>query len=517
MYLTQGLHRALQTTPDRIATISGDRRRTFAEQADRVARLAGALVALGVRRDDRVAMLALNSDRYIEYLLATCWADGVLNTVNIRWSVSEIADSLNDCETRVLIVDDAFTDRVEPLRAVCPTLAHVVYAGDGPTPEGTLSFEALIAEHDPVTDSRRGGDQLAALFYTGGTTGKAKGVMLSHQNLMASAFGSMSTCAFATPGGSMLHAAPMFHLGDLAGWVAHTTLGNTQVAIPRFEPSAVLRAVTEHRVTDLLLVATMVQMVFDHPDCESADLSSVRRLIYGAAPISGPVLRRAMERVPELQFIQTYGMTELSPVATILTPDDHRPGSPLLRSVGRPALHAELRIVGPDGQPAAAGAVGEIAIRGDGVMQGYWNLPEVTADSVIDGWMHTGDGGYLDDDGYLYLVDRIKDMIITGGENVYSIEVESALAEHPEVVTCAVVAAPDDQFGERVHAFVVPAPGASQPDPVQIREFLKQRIAGYKVPRSFTFVDELPLSAAGKILKHHLRASLAAADVPVVV
>lgn len=514
MYLTQGLHRAVQTTPNRLATISGDRRTTFSEQADRVARLAGGLVALGVRRDERIAMLALNSDRYIEYLLATCWADAVINTVNIRWSVAEIAESLNDCETRILLVDDSFVGQADELRAACPVLQHVVYAGDGAAPPGMLSYEELIASHEPIPDSRRGDDALAALFYTGGTTGKAKGVMLSHRNLMASALGSMATCAFATPGGSMLHAAPMFHLGDLAGWVAHTTLGNTQVTIPRFDPAEVLHAVTEHRVTDLLLVATMVQMVFDHPACEQADLSSVRRLIYGAAPISGPVLRRAMERVPDLQFVQTYGMTELSPVATILTPDDHRPGSPRLRSVGRPAVHAEVRIVDPDGRPVGPGEVGEIAVRGDGVMQGYWNLPETTADTVRDGWMHTGDGGRIDDEGYLYLVDRIKDMIITGGENVYSIEVENALLEHAGVATCAVVAAPDTKFGERVHAFVVPA-GDPPPTGEDLRTFVKDRLAGYKVPRSFTFVDELPLSAAGKVLKHRLRAAAAEAHTPV--
>ncbi|MGV0837919.1 long-chain-fatty-acid--CoA ligase [Mycolicibacterium thermoresistibile] len=513
MHLTQGLHRALRIHPNTVATIFGDRQRTFAEQADRVARLAGALRSLGVRPDDRVGMLALNSDRYIEYLLATCWADAVINTVNIRWSVAEIVDSLNDCDTRIMFVDDAFVDLVDEIRSHCPGLTQIVYCGERRTPPGMSGYEDLIAGHDPVPDSRRGGDSLAALFYTGGTTGRSKGVMLSHDNLMVSTLGSMATCEFATPGGVFLHAAPMFHLGDLAGWVAHTTLGNTQAVIPRFDPEQVLRMVATHRVTDLLLVATMVQMTFDHPDADTADLSSVRRLIYGAAPISPPVLARAMARVPDLQFVHTYGMTELSPVATILTPADHRPGSPRLLSVGRPAVHADLRIVGPDDHPLPTGQVGEIVVRGDGVMKGYWRQPDTTAEALRGGWMHTGDGGYLDEDGYLFLVDRIKDMIITGGENVYTLEVENAVVQHPDVSTCAVIGVPDDRFGERVHAFVVPR-GGVEPDAEDIRSFVRTLIAGYKVPRSISFVDELPLSAAGKVLKHELRRAMASVQAP---
>ncbi|MGV0768713.1 long-chain-fatty-acid--CoA ligase [Mycobacterium syngnathidarum] len=507
MYLTQGLHRALATCPHKVATIFRDRRRTFAEQAARVARLAGALHDLGIRADDRIGILALNSDRYIEYLLATCWADAVVNTINIRWSVSEVADSVNDCQTRILFVDDAFADIVDDIRTRCPNLIHIVHCGDAPTPQGMHGFEELIDRHNPVPDSRRDGQQLAALFYTGGTTGRAKGVMLSHHNLIASALGSMATCGFATPGGTMLHAAPMFHLGDLTGWVAHTLLGNTQVVIPRFEATTVLRTISDYQVTDLLLVATMVQMVFDHPAAETTELSSLRRLIYGASPISPRVLRRTMQKAPHLEFVQTYGMTELSPVATILTPSDHHPDSPRLRSVGRPAVHAEVCIVDAADNPVPSGNVGEIVVRGDGVMKGYWHLPETTGKALKGGWMHTGDGGYLDDDGYLYLVDRIKDMIITGGENVYSIEVENIIAQHPDVAACAVIGLPDVRYGERVHAVVVPQTDANQ-HPEAIQTFVRSQIAGYKVPKTISFVDSLPMSAAGKVLKHKLRQSL---------
>jgi acyl-CoA synthetase (AMP-forming)/AMP-acid ligase II len=515
MYLTQGLHRAVQRDPDRIATIHQDRVRTFAGSTDRIARLAGALRALGVRDGARVAMMSLNSDRYLEYLWATCWADGVINTVNTRWSAAEIAASLEDCDTRILFVDDTFLPVVDHLRQACPQLSHLVHCGDGPTPAGMHGYEDLVAAHEPVPDARRGGDDTAAIFYTGGTTGRAKGVVLSHANLLTSAYGCMATTRFVTPGGSMLHAAPMFHLGDLTGWVAHGVVGNPQVVIPQFDPVVFLEAVQRHRVTDVLLVATMAQMVVDHPRAADADLTSLRRMIYGAAPISDAVLERLMARLPQLELVQTYGMTELSPVATILPPEDHRPGSPRLRSAGRVTAHSELRVVDPEGREVPRGRVGEIVVRGAHVTSGYWNRPEESREALRDGWMHTGDGGRLDADGYLYLVDRIKDMIITGGENVYSTEVENVLAAHPAVATCAVVGVPDDTYGERVHAVVVLSAGARVTDG-ELREFAKTRIAGYKAPRSVSFVGALPLSAAGKVLKRELRARLTdgTAEVP---
>ncbi|MBC3191847.1 long-chain fatty acid--CoA ligase [Pseudonocardia sp. C8] len=512
MYLTQSLHRAVQRDPDRIATVFGDRTRTYAQSADRVARLAGGLRALGVGGGDRVGVLALNSDLYLECLLATCWADAVINTVNTRWSTAEIAASLVDCQTTVLFVGDDFLHLVEPLRDRCPQLAHVIHLATTPA-DGVLGHEQLITDNEPVPDARRGGDSLAALFYTGGTTGRSKGVMLSHANLMTSTFGSMASCTFATPGGAFLHSAPMFHLADLTGWLAHLALGNTQVVIPRFDPADFLRAVQAHAVTDVLLVATMIQLVIDHPQAAETDLSSLRRMIYGAAPISDAVLRRTMERIPQLELVQTYGMTELSPVATILTPEQHRPGSPRLRTVGVPALHSELRIVDGDDRDVPPGVVGEITVRGGHVMLGYWNQPDETAEALRGGWMHTGDGGYLDEDGYLSLVDRVKDMIITGGENVYSTEVENALHQHPAVATCAVIGIPDDTYGEAVHAVVVLRQGAHV-TAAELRTFAKSLVAGYKAPRSVSFVDELPTSAAGKILKRELRARYADAGAP---
>jgi acyl-CoA synthetase (AMP-forming)/AMP-acid ligase II len=503
MYLTQGLHRSLQQTPDAVMTVFGERTRTYREVADRVARLAGALRSLGVGDGDRVAMLSLNSDRYHEYLLAVPWANAVLNPVNIRWSAAEIAYSLKDSGTSVLFVDDTFAAMLPALKDGHPGLRTVIHAGDGPAPEAAYSFEDLIAGSAPIDDARRRGDELAGLFYTGGTTGFPKGVMLSHTNMLCSALGIATAGYLFGPGTRYLHTAPMFHLADLAGWTAVTMIGGTHVIVPMFDPVAVMTVIADQRVTDTLLVPVMIQVLADHPETPRHDLSSLRAVVYGASPIPQAVLERAMKAFPNASFTQAYGMTELSPVATLLSPDDHKKTS-LLRSAGRAASHSEVRVVDLDGNEVPRGTVGEIVARGGHVMLGYWNKPAETAEALRGGWMHTGDGGYMDDEGYVFVVDRIKDMIVTGGENVYSAEVENAVAQHPAVASCAVIGVPDPDWGERVHAVIVLKPGA-QATATSIREHAKTLIAGYKAPRTAEFVDALPVSGAGKVLKRELR------------
>jgi acyl-CoA synthetase (AMP-forming)/AMP-acid ligase II len=503
MYLTQGLHRAVQQQPDEIMTVFGERRRTFREVADRVARLAGALRQLGVRDGDRVAMLALNSDRYNEYLFAVPWAGAVLNPVNTRWSVAEISYSLRDSGTRVLLVDDAFAPMVSELREACPELAAVVHAGDDPAPDGALGYEDLISSASAAQDAFRGGRDLAGLFYTGGTTGSPRGVMLSHDNLVVSWLGSAASGVLVPPGARTLHVAPMFHLADLAAWGATVLIGGSHVMLPAFDPVAVFSAIAKHRVSLALLVPTMIQLLVDHPAITDYDLTSLRAVLYGASPIPQSVLERAMRVLPAAAFTQAYGMTELSPVATLLSPVDHK-SADLLASAGRAAPHAEVRVVDMRDAEVPTGTVGEIVVRGGHVMLGYWNRPEETAAAVRGGWMHTGDVGYLDEHGYLYVVDRLKDMIISGGENVYSAEVENAVASHPAVAQCAVIGAPDADWGERVHAVIVRRQNTSMTID-ELRSHVKARIAGYKAPRSLEFVDELPVSSTGKILKRELR------------
>lgn len=507
MYLTQGLHRSVQQKPDGMATICGDRTRTFAEQHERVARLAGALRRLGVTRGDRVAYLGLNSDWFVEYYLAVPWADAVVNPVNFRWSPAEISYSLADSQTRALLVDDGFAELIPAIADRYAGLDTIVHVGDGHPPRGMLSYEELIAEGPAVADVRRGGEALAGLFYTGGTTGFPKGVMLSHANLITSALGSLTTGAFGG-GGRFLAAAPMFHMGGLIPIMSAFLTGGTHVAVPRFDPVAVMQAIERHRVTDTALLPIMIQLLVDHPQCAEHDLSSLQRLVYGGSPISAAVLDRARKALPQTNFAQLYGQTELSPTATILMPADHEESGPhpgRLRSGGQAAPHAEVRIVDSVGSELPRGEVGEIVCRGGHVMLGYWGKPEETAAALRSGWVHTGDVGWMDDDGYVYVADRLKDMIVTGGENVYSTEVENAVAAHPAVANCAVVAVPDDLWGERVHAIVVRKAGAEVTEE-QIRDHAKTLIAGYKAPRTVEFVDVLPATPTGKILKRELRA-----------
>jgi acyl-CoA synthetase (AMP-forming)/AMP-acid ligase II len=503
MYLTQSLHRSLQHSPDRRATVFGNRVRTVAESADRIARLAGGLSALGVQRGDRVAILALNSDRYHEYFLAVPWIGAVVNPVNIRWSPAEIAYSLRESDTRVLLVDDAFASAVPALRDQFEDLTTVIFCGDGEQPADTVAYETLIDQTDPIEDTRTGGQELLGVFYTGGTTGRPKGVMLSHNNVLVSSLGSLSSGQFVSPGGRLLHAAPMFHLAGIAAWTSGCLVGSTHVIVPIFTPAGVMAAIAEHEVTEALLVPTMIQMLVDDPGVADSDLSSLQHLVYGASPISEALLGRARKVFPAAGFAQAYGMTELSPVITLLLPADH--DHPVLRrSAGRAAPHVEVRIVDSDDNEVPRGEVGEVVARGDNVMLGYWNRPEDTAAAVRDGWMHTGDGGRMDDNGYVFIVDRLKDMIISGGENVHSAEVENAVASHPAVAACAVIGVPDPDWGERVHAVVVLQHGHHVTE-AQIRRHCKSLIAGYKSPRSVEFVDAMPMSGAGKILKRELR------------
>jgi acyl-CoA synthetase (AMP-forming)/AMP-acid ligase II len=502
MKLTQSLHRNAQQDPGGVATVFGDRTVTWAESLDRVARLAAGLRSLGVGAGDRVAILSLNSDRYHEYLLATWWAGAVVNPVNIRWSAVEIAYSLEDSGSNVLLVDDAYLPLLAQLREAAPVVSTVVHCGEGTTPEGLLSYASLL-EHGTAEDAGRGGDDLAGIFYTGGTTGFPKGVMLSHANMVVSSLGSCAGGDFVVPGGALLHAAPMFHLADLACWAAQNLVGGSHVILPMFTPDGVVAAVERHRPTSALLVPTMLQLLVDAPAVKEADLSSLVKVLYGASPISEALLERIQRTLPHTALTQAYGMTELSPVATLLSPEAHL--DPVLRrSAGRAAPHAEVRIVDADGAEVPRGTVGEVVVRGGHVMLGYWEKPEETAAALVDGWMHTGDGGRMDDAGYVFIVDRIKDMIVSGGENVYSAEVENAVAQHPAVAACAVIGVPDQEWGERVHAVVVLQPGSAL-ELADLREHIKGLIAGYKAPRSLEVVEALPVSAAGKVLKRELR------------
>ncbi len=443
MYLTQGLHRAVQRQPDVIALRhlgeGGVRSMGHAELADSVARHAAALLARGIAAGDRIAMLSPNSDALIVQLLAAWWLGAVACPLNLRWSLPELRHALADSGARLLLVDPGLLDLAGPLADTTTLL-----------PGPALAAESRAAR--PIADTRTGGDALAAILYTGGTTGRAKGV---------------------------------------------------------------LAAITTHRVSDIIVVPSMLQALLDDPGFDAGRLQSLKRIAFGAAPMPPDLLKRALAAWPTAEFFQAYGMTETAAAVCINLPANHRPADPsdpraqaVLRSVGRAGLGAEIRIADEQGQDLPRGEVGEILLRGPMVMRGYWNQPEATAQALRDGWLHSGDAGRLDDQGYLFIVDRLKDMVISGGENVYSAEVEAALRSHPAVADAAVIGLPDERWGEAVHAVVVLRPGIHL-DAIALRDHCRTQLAGYKCPRSVSFMAALPLSASGKVLKTVLRQSLA--------
>lgn len=507
MQLTSIIKRAAQVNPEGIATICGNRQRTWTEFVDRVARLAGALRSLGVQAGDRVALLSLNSDRFLEYYYAVVWAGGAMMPMNIRWAAPECAYALNDAGAKILIVDDAFAPAAAAITAEAKGVETLVFCGDGDTPDGMLNYETLLGAAEPVADANRSGDDLAGLFYTGGTTGFPKGVMLSHTNLYVGGI-SNSEGLDLKDGAVFLHAAPMFHIADLLFFTAVSFAAGTHVVIPKFTPDDTMQAVADHKVSHLLLVPVMLQMVLQMPDVGSYDASGLRYIAYGASPVTEAVLAQGFKTFPQTRFLQAYGQTELSPVATFLDPRYHTfvgPDAGRLRSAGKATRICEIKIADEDGNEVPRGEVGEIAVKGPITMLGYWNKPDVTAKTIRDGWVHTGDAGYMDGEGFVFLVDRLKDMIVSGGENVYSTEVENALAQHPAVLTSAVIGIPSDEWGEAVHAIVILRDGmaASEED---LKAHCHTLIAGYKCPRSISFRTEpMPLSGANKVLKTELR------------
>ncbi|WP_416063867.1 long-chain-fatty-acid--CoA ligase [Rhodococcus indonesiensis] len=510
MYFTQALHRVLQHEPDRIAWIDGEHRATFAEFADRVARLAGGLRSLGIGSGQRVGMLAANRAQFFEYALACPWIGAVASPLNTRWSLDEMAFQIDDAEIGVLFVDAPRLDQALELRRRCATLDTIVAFGAAAMPRDVVDYATLIETSPSVPDARTDPDALAVLMYTGGTTGTPKGVMLSARQMLVSAYGSAVSVGFPNLPGRYLHAAPLFHLAAFGGLVQQMMIGSTHVFIGEFDVPALCAAIERERITTTTLVPTMIPWLLDHAAQRGSDLSSLEYISYGAAPMTRPILDRLFTALPHVRLRQGYGMTELAPVATILRDEDHHdPAHPeRLRSVGRAAAHTEIRIVDESDRVVPRGTVGEVVVRGENIMLGYWKNPEATAAAIRAGWMHTGDAGYLDEHGYLFLVDRIKDMIVSGGENVYSAEVEKALLQHPSVSACAVIGVPDEVWGERVHAVVVLEPGTSA-SADELRDFVGEHIARYKAPRTVDFVAALPLSPVGKILKRVLREELA--------
>jgi len=506
MLITQSLRRAASVQPDRIALTAGPVRRTWAQLAERTPRLAGGLRALGLADGDRIAILSNNTAAFYELYLAAPWAGLVMVSLNTRWSPREMAEALTDCSAAGLVVDAEFADLAADLRKAAPSV-RVLLASNGAAISAATSWEVL-AEGEPIADHARGPDEAAYLFYTGGTTGRAKGVILSAMNIYVAGLSSLHTAGVSSRSNYSI-SVPLFHMsggGLIAGQLA--AAAGAQL-LPRFEPEASMAAVEAGRATHVVWVPTMLTMLLNSLAFGRYDLSSLERILYGSAPMPQAVLARALEALPNVQFTQYYGMTELSGNATFLGPEAHKAKgeNPRLRSVGIAVPGVEVKVIAPDGASAATDQVGEICVRGPTLTPGYWGQPDKTAEAIKDGWMHTGDLGRMDAGGYVFIVDRLKDMIVSGGENVYSSEVENALYQHPAVKECGVVGVPDEKWGEAVCAVVHLFEGASV-SAEDLVAHCRTLIGGYKTPRRIVFsADPLPKSAAGKILKTELRAA----------
>jgi acyl-CoA synthetase (AMP-forming)/AMP-acid ligase II len=498
------IERAARLNPTGTATSCAGRQYDWSELKSRVCRLASALQGYGLAEGDRVAILSLNSDRYYESVFAIPWAGYCIVPLNTRWALPENQYALGDSGSRVLLFDDAFAEQAGQLLEEVEGLDTAIYMGDGECPEWAASYEASIDAGDPVPASERGGNDMAGIFYTGGTTGFPKGVMQSHRAIWASAVGSLP--AFSMDRNSAyLHVAPMFHMADFAGSMGATLNAGKNVVLESFEPGQVLKTIAEERITHVLLVPAMIKMTLHHPDAAAADMSSMVCILYGASPMPAATLEQCMATWPTVGLAQAYGQTELAPIATMLSMADHKAGGERLKSAGRPTVVSDLRIVDETGADCPQGESGEIAVRGPHTMLGYWNKPEETARALQDGWVFTGDAGYLNEQGYLFIVDRVKDMVVSGGENVFTTEVENAVISHEAVQDVAVIGIPHEEWGEAVHAIVILHPGREVTEE-ELISYCRERIAGYKLPKSVTFRDEpLPLSGAGKVLKTELR------------
>jgi acyl-CoA synthetase (AMP-forming)/AMP-acid ligase II len=506
MKISSTISRNMQVNGNGTATIFQDRQHNWHQFGERIARLAGGLKNLGLQSGDRVAVLSLNNDRYMESYFGVPWGGYVLVPINTRLAPPEIAFWLNDSGATVLMVDESFVPMLPKIQDQMETVKHVVFLGDGSPPQGMLSFEGFLDGVSALPAVESQSEDLAMLYYTGGTTGRSKGVMLSQHNVLYNALQFAPKVGYRSHS-VYLHAAPMFHIADGACTYAIATAAGSSVIIPGFEPQAALNAIQGHRISVTLWVPTMVNMAVHFPGVEDFDLSSLIDMMYGASPMPEAVVRRAMEVMPHTRFHHAYGQTESAPILTMLEPARHvlDPALGKLGSCGQALMGVELRIVDEGDIEVPAGTVGEICARGDNVMLGYWRQPEMTTHALRNGWLHTGDGARMDEEGFVYIVDRVKDMIISGGENVYSVEVEDAVYQHAAVAECAVIGIPDEKWGEQVHAIIRLHDGQNA-DEQAIIAHCHALIAAFKCPRSVQIrADPLPLSGAGKILKTTLR------------
>ena len=495
---------------DVIAFTYGDEELSFAALDEGANRAANGLIALGVKPGDRVAFLGKNHPLYFEAFVGAARIGAVMTPVNWRLAAPEVAYILDNCGAQVVFVGEGFAAMIESVRADVPHVTHIIGI-DAPEFSGTdyRTWRDSFPATPPAHVVKAGDDALQ--LYTSGTTGKPKGAVMTHGSILSSrdamASGEeMRTWQEPIPGDVTLLAMPCFHISGTGTGIGTMVAGTNSIVLPEYDPTKALDLIDNYNISKIFLVPAAIQILLNHPRVNEVDFSRLKYVTYGASPIPLELMREAM-RVLGCGFVQMYGMTETSGTIVALDPEDHVPeGSPRMRSVGKPLAGVEIKIIDEAGHEAPAGTVGEIATRSSKNMRGYWNNPEATAATIdADGWLRTGDAGYLDQDGYLYIHDRVKDMIISGGENVYPAEVENALYSHPKVADVAVIGVPDAKWGEAVKACVVVKDGETLTE-AELIAHARTLIAGYKCPKSVDFIPALPRNPSGKILRRELRA-----------
>ncbi len=516
MVLTEVLGKAVRLYPDKRAIVCGDTAWTYSEFGERVNRLSQALLSLGIGKGDRVGILHRNCHRYLECYYGVMQIGAILVPINYRLSPSDWLDMIKDSGARLLVGDSVFRERIESVADSVSEICEIIWADGGDITKAAqrsgASYEGLLdsARPDPPPAVDIDGEDIAQIYYTSGTTGRGKGVVLSHRNVYAHALGTIAEFKL-SDADVWVHAAPLFHLAD--GWATWsiTWVGGVHVLVPEFREQAVLEAMETEGVTITNMIPTMLNALVNHPEVGRYDYSSLRLLLSGGAPIAEKLVQRIMETFG-CDYAQTYGMTETSPYLTVSILKDHllelseEEQMRFRASTGREFITVELRVVNEAGEDVKPDGkeVGEIIVRGDSVTRGYWNLPQVTEEAFEDGWLYTGDMAVMDEEGYVKIVDRKRDMIITGGENVYSVEVENVLYSHPAILEAAVIGVPDEKWGEAVKAIVVLREGEEASEE-EIIHFCKTGMAHFKAPKSVDFVPELPKTGSGKIAKSVLR------------
>ena len=488
--------------PERVAVHFNGKAISFGDVEKRANRVAHGLLAAGVGRHARFAVLSKNTPIFYDLLLGTAKVGAVLVPINYRLAPPEVAFILNDSTAEMLFVAPEFLPAIEGIRARLESIRQVIVIDEFQDAGDYAIWRDKQPSADPLLPVDL--EAVTVQMYTSGTTGHPKGALLTHVNLAESLRGSVPVWGPWHYHDVILVCMPQYHIGASIWGMAGLSLGVESVLTADFDAQRILRIIEEHRINKTQLASVMMRMLLDDPACGSTNFSSLDLITYGAAPAPVDLVRRA-QRVFGCGIGQGYGMTESAGTITYLSPEDHADGDEKrLPSAGRAIDGVEIMIVGTNGEALGPGELGEIICRGRQIMQGYWHLPEASAQVVQNGWFHTGDVGYVDEDGYLFVRDRVKDMIVSGGENIYPAEIENLLHSHPDIVDVAVIGIPDARWGESVKAIVVCRPGAST-NAEELIAFVRPHIAAYKVPRSVEFVATLPRNASGKILKRELR------------